>query len=189
MLFADLPAVEFTRNRRNSAGIRYQCRRRTVINSSDSESQHLRPSSEPFNVSTDTSFKPNEACIVFFDGVCGLCNHTINFLMARDKKCRLRFAPLQGQTAEQLVPKDVRSRLNTFVFSENGRLFYRSTALVRILMQIRGIWRIMGALLWLVPWPLRDIGYRIVAGLRYRLFGKHETCRLPTPAERALFLD
>ena len=140
---------------------------------------HLTQNHSP--VSTDTSFPPQQVCIVFFDGVCGLCSRTINFLMARDKHARLRFAPLQGVTPEQLVPADVRAQLNTFVFSENGRLFYRSTALVRILLQIGGFWRIMGTLLWLVPWPVRDAGYRIVAKLRYRLFGKHETCRQDHP--------
>jgi len=127
--------------------------------------------------------------IVFFDGVCGLCNHAINFLMARDKHRRLRFAPLQGPTAEELVPSNVREQLSTFVFADKGRLFYRSTAFARILMRIGGIWKILGGLLWLIPWPLRDVGYRLVSKVRYRLFGKHESCLLPTPEERALFLE
>jgi len=140
-------------------------------------------------VTIDPSTDASDACIVFFDGVCGLCNHTVNFLMARDRRRRLKFAPLQGSTAEQLVPAEVRSNLDTFVFSDRGRLYYRSTALSRILMEIGGVWEILGGLLWLIPWPLRDLGYRIVSKLRYRLLGKHESCRLPTPDERAMFLD
>ena len=127
--------------------------------------------------------------IVFFDGVCGLCNHAVNFLMSKDRRAVLKFAPLQGKTAENLVPDVVRHDLNTFVFANNGRLHFRSGAMARILMRIGGIWRILGAMLWLIPWPLRDVGYRIVAILRYRLFGKHESCRLPTPEERSRFLD
>jgi len=127
--------------------------------------------------------------IVFFDGVCGLCNHAVNFLMSRDSKGVLKFAPLQGTTAGQLVPLDVRQDLNTFVFADSGRLHYRSTAMVRILMRIGGLWGIVGTLLWLIPWPLRDLGYRCVSKIRYRLFGKHESCRLPTPEERSRFLD
>ncbi|HIE98925.1 MAG TPA: DUF393 domain-containing protein [Planctomycetes bacterium] len=127
--------------------------------------------------------------IVFFDGVCGLCNHTINFLMSRDSRSVLKYAPLQGETAANLVPDTVRHDLNTFVFANRGRLHYRSGAMARILMRIGGAWRILGAMLWLIPWPLRDVGYRIVSSLRYRLFGKRESCRLPTPEERSRFLD
>lgn len=127
--------------------------------------------------------------IVFFDGVCGLCNHTVNFLLDRDRNSVLTFAPLQGQTATQIVPDEVRQNLNTFVLAHNDRLFYRSGAMARILMRLGGLWRILGGLLWLIPWPLRDLGYRIVSKLRYRMFGKTETCRMPTPEERSRFLD
>lgn len=127
--------------------------------------------------------------IVFFDGVCGLCNHAVNFLLARDRHHRLRFAALQGITASQLIPDEIREQLSTLVFAEHGRLFYRSTAVVRILLRIGGLWKIVAAVLWLIPWPLRDLGYRVVSKIRYRLFGKHETCRLPTPEERQQFLD
>ncbi|MEZ6128753.1 MAG: DCC1-like thiol-disulfide oxidoreductase family protein [Planctomycetaceae bacterium] len=140
-------------------------------------------------VTADTSNTLQTNSIVFFDGVCGLCNQTVNFLLARDRQRRLKFAPLQGPTAEQLVPADVRTNLNTFVFYHQNRLYYRTTALSRILWRLGGFWKTAGALLWLIPWPLRDVGYRIVSKVRYRLFGKHETCRLPTPEERAQFLD
>jgi predicted DCC family thiol-disulfide oxidoreductase YuxK len=56
-------------------------------------------------------------------------------------------------------------------------------------MTLGGPWAALGALLWIIPSPLRDLGYRIVSRLRYRLFGKHDACRLPSPAERAVFLD
>ena len=137
----------------------------------------------------ETATPRSDASIVFFDGVCGLCNHTVNFLLTHDVGGVLKFSPLQGETAAQLVPSEVREDLNTFVFLNAGKLHYRSGAMARILMQIGGIWRIVGAALWLIPWPLRDAGYRVVSGLRYRLFGKHESCRLPTAEERSRFLD
>ncbi|MCP4175405.1 MAG: DUF393 domain-containing protein [Fuerstiella sp.] len=140
-------------------------------------------------MSTANSETTDQDAIVFFDGVCGLCNHAINFFLSRDRQRVLKFAPLQGKTAAALVPDTVRKNLNTFVFSDNGRLYYRSGAMARILMRIGGPWRILGAMLWLIPWPVRDAGYRIVASLRYKLFGKHESCRLPTPEERSRFLD
>ena len=139
--------------------------------------------------SSENSVHINSQNIVFFDGVCGLCNHAVNFLLARDRHHHLRFAALQGKTAGQVIPDEIRDQLSTLVFSERGQLFYRSTAVVRMLMRIGGPWKIVGAALWLIPWPLRDLGYRMVSKIRYRLFGKHETCRLPTPEERQLFID
>lgn len=127
--------------------------------------------------------------IVFFDGVCGFCSHTVNFLMARDVRRRLRFAPLQGRTAHSLLPPEYVARLDSLVFRQGQRLSTRSAAVVRILVTVGGIWMIVGILLWLIPFPLRDLGYRGFAGIRYRLFGRHDTCRMPRPEERGLVLD
>ncbi|MFN9720447.1 MAG: thiol-disulfide oxidoreductase DCC family protein [Planctomycetota bacterium] len=127
--------------------------------------------------------------IVFFDGVCGLCNHSVNWLLVRDTHRKLRFAPLQGSTAAFCVPRNLRDQLSTLVFQSNGKTFIRSGAVARILMTLGGMWWLAGFLLWLIPFPLRDLGYRIVSRLRYQLFGKHDACRLPTPAERSVFLD
>ena len=127
--------------------------------------------------------------IVFFDGVCGLCSHTVDFLLRLDSKARLKFAPLQGQTATTIVQENVRENLNTFVFASNGKLHYRTGALARILMTIGGFWKLVGAALWVIPSPARNLGYKIVAKYRYKMFGKHEACRLPTVEERKRFLD
>ena len=127
--------------------------------------------------------------IVFFDGVCGLCNSTVNWLLARDPQHRLRFAPLQGAAAERLVKSEIRNRLDTLVFVRDGQTFVRTAAVSRMLMTLGGLWKVLGGLLWMIPWPVRDLGYCIVSRLRYRMFGKHESCRLPTPQERAVFLD
>ena len=133
---------------------------------------------------------PHRRCpIVFFDGVCGLCNHSVNWLLARDPGHRLRFAPLQGATAQSEIPDDVRERLDTIVFLRDGRTFVRTAAVTRILMTLGGRWWLLGSLMWIIPFPIRDLGYRVVSRLRYRLFGKHDACRIPTPAERAVFLD
>jgi predicted DCC family thiol-disulfide oxidoreductase YuxK len=127
--------------------------------------------------------------IVFFDGICGFCNHSINWLIVRDVKHLLRFAPLQGSTAQNRLPVELRQNLDTLVLLSEGRLYTRTAAVCRILNLLGGRWKLAGILLWLIPSPLRDLGYRLVAKIRYRLFGKRETCRLPTPDERSLFLD
>jgi len=127
--------------------------------------------------------------IVLFDGVCGFCNHTVDFLLRRDTAESLRFAPLQGKTAARLIPAEVRDRLDTIAYYRQGQVFYRTAAIVRILQDLGGVWVVAGTLLWVVPGPLRDIGYRCVSAVRYRLFGKHESCRMPTPEERDRFLE
>ncbi len=127
--------------------------------------------------------------IVLFDGVCGFCNHTVDFLLRRDRRGLFRFAPLQGPTAAGLIPVDVRGRLDTMAYYRQGEVFYRTAAVVRILQDLGGVWSGLGTALWLIPGPLRDIGYRCVSAVRYRLFGKYESCRMPTAEERERFLD
>jgi len=130
-----------------------------------------------------------ESPIVFFDGICGFCNSSINWLILRDVQHRLRFAPLQGSTATSHLPVELRQNLDSLVLLNEGRLYLRTAAVCRILMLLGGHWKLVGILLWLIPSPVRDLGYRLVAKVRYRLFGKLETCRLPTTEERSLFLD
>lgn len=144
-------------------------------------------SESEFESPSETPHVPNR--VVFFDGICGMCNSTVDFLMARDPEGRLSFAPLQGETAEKVVPSEVRKNLDTFVFLEAGELYFRTTALVRILWVLGGFWGCVGWLLWLIPAPVRNLGYRLVAKIRYRIAGKKESCRMPTPEERARFLD
>ncbi len=126
--------------------------------------------------------------VVFFDGVCGLCNVSVDFILARDTHQRFRFAPLQGETARQVLPAADRERLDTLVLLTERAAYRRSAAVVRILWRLPGVWPVLGALLWLIPGPLRDLGYRIVSANRLSWFGKKETCRLPTPEERERFL-
>lgn len=126
--------------------------------------------------------------VLYFDGVCGLCSRAVDFVIRHDDRGVFRFAPLQGETAaSQLSPNDVADLQSMLLVTEQG-VYRRSAAVVRVLWLLGGIWWLLGWLLWIIPRPLRDVGYRLVARMRYRLFGKHETCRLPTPEERERFL-
>jgi len=126
--------------------------------------------------------------VIFFDGVCGLCNRFIDFVIRHDQAGVFSFAPLQGETARQRLPEaDVRD-LTTVVLCDEQGIFRKSTAAARILIQLGGAWRVLGTALRLVPRPLRDAGYSVVARYRYAIFGKKDSCRMPTPAERARFL-
>jgi len=130
----------------------------------------------------------DDKSIIFFDGVCGLCNRFVDSLLKRDTQNMFLFAPLQGETAHRLLSKSDTETLGSIVFWEQGRTFRRSTAVVRVFQKLGGVWACLGWGLWLVPKPLRDLGYKLVAANRYRLCGKKETCRLPTSQERSRFL-
>jgi len=133
--------------------------------------------------------------IVLYDGVCGLCNRLVQFLLKRDKHDRFRFASLQSElarhvlTRHELDPND----LDTVYVVENydqpnESLLDRSDAILFMLSQLGGIWSLssVGRVL---PRGFRNALYKIVARNRYSVFGKHESCMLPEPKHRAKFLD
>jgi len=125
--------------------------------------------------------------VLYFDGVCGLCNRFVDWLIRHDREGRLRYAPLQGGTAASRLPVAYPAGLATVVLERSGRLTERSTAAIEAVACLGGPWR--GILvLKAVPRPLRDAGYDWVARHRYRWFGRRDACRVPTPPERHLFL-
>ncbi len=126
--------------------------------------------------------------IVFFDGVCGLCNRSVDFILTRDKRRTFRFAPLQGDTAKQCLTSKFHHNINNIVFVDETGQYHKSSAVVRVLRKLSGVWPTLGILLWLIPKPIRDSGYSIIARFRYKLFGKLEACRLPKPGEQDQFL-
>ncbi|MBL7963319.1 MAG: DUF393 domain-containing protein [Flavobacteriales bacterium] len=138
--------------------------------------------------STSVGEKP---LVVLFDGVCDLCNAWVTWVIDRDPLCRMRFLPLQSAAGEALLKAAGVGEvpLSTIVVVEQGRAFVRSTAVLRVARTLQGPWRWAWPPFVWVPAPLRDIVYRAVAASRYRLFGKRETCRVPTPELRAHFLD
>jgi predicted DCC family thiol-disulfide oxidoreductase YuxK len=132
----------------------------------------------------------NETGLVFFDGVCGLCDRTVQFLLDEDAGRTLQFAPLQGDTARQRpdLPSDLRSLI--FIANRgtaNERIYFRSEAVLRVFDHIGGFWRV-ASWLRLIPRPWRDGVYDAVAQRRYRWFGKMDACRLPPPELRPRFL-
>jgi predicted DCC family thiol-disulfide oxidoreductase YuxK len=128
-----------------------------------------------------------EKKVILFDGVCGLCNKSVDFLIHRDTGKRFLFSPLQGKFAREQVPEDTEN-LDTIVYWENGTVFRRSSAVLRILTQLGGTWVLLLPFL-LIPPFLRDLVYRFVACIRYRVASKQETCRIPTPEEKDRFLE
>ena len=125
--------------------------------------------------------------IVFFDGVCGLCNYFVDFIIRQDKHNQLLFAPLQGETAAKKLNLNQAKNFDTVIFSKNGKLHFKSGAGIRILYTAGGFWKISIVLL-IIPPFIRNFVYDIIANNRYKWFGKKESCRMPTKEERAKFL-
>jgi predicted DCC family thiol-disulfide oxidoreductase YuxK len=128
--------------------------------------------------------------IVLFDGVCNLCNSSVNFLIDHDPHGRLRFAALQSETGQCLLRRfGLRTTdFDTLVLVDGRHCYTRSTAVLRIAARLEGPWRFAAGLL-LLPAFLRDPLYNLLARRRYRWFGKSDACRMPTPELRARFLD
>jgi predicted DCC family thiol-disulfide oxidoreductase YuxK len=127
--------------------------------------------------------------IVFYDGLCGFCDRSVQFLLSHGGHERFRFAALQGATAAALLDEQTRVKLDSLVLrTVDGRIYKRSTAAIKIAGGLGGVW-VLALLLLLVPRRVRDFFYDQFARRRYRWFGQLDQCRLPTPGERAAFLD
>ena len=125
--------------------------------------------------------------IIFFDGVCHLCNGFIDTVISRDSDRKFLYAPLQGTTAQELLSPLDQRQLDSVIYFENNLTFYRSTAVLKILQNLGGVYRI-AMLGWLLPRPARDFIYDCIAKNRYLWFGKRDLCRIPTIEERAYLL-
>ena len=128
--------------------------------------------------------------VILFDGVCNLCNGFVTFVIARDPGGRFKFGPLQSPAAERLLgdifPRD--RWPDSVVLVENGRVWTRSAAALRIARGLTFPWPLAFALV-VVPRPIRDSIYNLVARRRYQWFGKRDVCMMPTPALAARFIE
>lgn len=128
------------------------------------------------------------APLVFFDGVCGLCNRFVNLLLRLDHRGVLRFAPLQGETARVRLDAAGTGGRDTLVLLDADGLHERSEAVLRILAHLGAPWHALAALGRGVPSRWRDAVYAVIAARRYRWFGRLDACRVPAPEERERFL-
>ena len=139
----------------------------------------------------------NGGPIVLYDGVCGLCNGFVQFVLPRDPRGRFRFAPLQGPTAAAIlrrheVPVPEGDPESIVLVEEPGtpaeRLSFRSAAALGVIRGLKAPWSWL-AVLRVFPRPLRDWVYDRIARARYRVFGKLDACPVPAPEHRPRFLD
>lgn len=128
--------------------------------------------------------------IILFDGVCNFCNGAINFIIKKDKKRVFRYAALQSNAGQQLLKQYNLSAidLDSFVLIYNGNSYKKTSAALHVASILGGVWKITGVFR-VFPSAIRDVVYNVIARNRYRWFGKKETCMIPTPEIRSLFLQ
>ena|SRR5437868_1662634 len=137
---------------------------------------------------------PSGHPIIFYDGVCALCNGLVRFVLKRDRKNIFRFAWLQSDLARGTQPGGKPPQLETvYLVLEPGtpdeEVVERSDAILKLLDVLGGGWAVVGRILGVLPRRFRDLFYRVVARSRYRVFGRYDVCPLPAPKDRAKFLD
>jgi len=123
--------------------------------------------------------------VILFDGVCGLCNKSVDILIKMDRRKRFKYTSLQGEYVKTL---DIEPDIDSIIFYQDGAVYYKSTAILKILQALGGLW-VMTRVFYLIPRVLRDFIYDSIAKYRYRIFGKLESCRMPKEDEKDLFID
>ncbi|CAN5519645.1 thiol-disulfide oxidoreductase DCC family protein [soil metagenome] len=128
--------------------------------------------------------------MILFDGVCNLCNGFVNFLIARDKKDAFKFGSLQSPKVQELLKKYDYSTndLSTVLLIEDDTVYSQSTAVLKIVKKLNGGWPLLYGFI-ILPKPIRDFFYKLIAKNRYRMFGKKDACMIPTLALKAKFVE
>lgn len=134
--------------------------------------------------------KEQAKTIIFFDGLCNLCSWTVQFIIKRDKKKTFMFASLQSDFAKKTIPSTLQksSEYNTIVILMNGKFYTESDSVIQIAKRLSGLWPILYSFI-ILPKPIRDYLYKIVARYRYNWFGKKEKCYIPVDNEKKLFYE
>ena len=132
----------------------------------------------------------NDGPVILFDGVCNLCNGSVQFVIRHDRKKLFRFASLQSESGQQLLQQHQlpQTDFNSFVLIENGKVFTRSTAALKVAQKLSGPVKLLYGFI-IVPKFIRDAVYNFISKNRYKWFGKKDSCMIPTPELRNRFLN
>lgn len=136
--------------------------------------------------------------LLLFDGLCNLCDRSVQFIIRHDPKGRFKFAALQSGYAQKVLRRypdadsinreGQNTQLRTIVFILKGKEYLRSTAILKVMHELGWPWRIL-TVFYLLPKGFRDRLYNYIAGHRYKWYGKKESCMIPTPELRNRFMD
>lgn len=132
--------------------------------------------------------QPKQSGIIYFDGVCSVCNGFVDFLISRDKNDSLQYTTLQGETAIKNLEPQLYTNVDSLVFQSREKIFTKSNAALMALSSLGGLWK-FSIWLRLIPRFIRDPLYNIIAKNRYSWFGKRAKCRIPTESEKGKILD
>lgn len=123
----------------------------------------------------------NIPLVILFDGICNLCNATVQFILKRDKDSNFKFASIQGEFGQITLTRFglAASNPNSFVLLEGEKIYTHSTGALRVFLHLGGVWKILYGFI-IVPRFIRDAVYNFIARNRYKWFGKQNTCYLPT---------
>lgn len=127
--------------------------------------------------------------VILFDGVCNFCNGAVNFTIKRDKHKTIKFAALQSEPGQQLSKQYglAENDLRSFLLIENGKMYNRSTAALKVCRYLNGLWPLCYGFI-IVPAFIRNVVYDFIAKRRYKWFGLRQECMIPTPDVKARFL-
>ena len=137
-----------------------------------------------------TEINYSQSKIICYDGICNFCNSWVSLLLTLDKKNRFKYLWLQSDTAKNILaeyPINTK-KLSTIAYLKKGKLYTKSTAVIKILSDLKGIW-ILTSILLLVPLFLRDSLYIIIARYRYKVFGKQNSCKRPNVTQENQFIS
>ena len=128
--------------------------------------------------------------IVLFDGICNLCSKSVQFIIRWDKNCHFKFASIQSEYGKRFIEqnKDALVGVDSIIYIRGESIFTKSTAVIWIFIDLRGIWIIFG-ILFIIPKFIRDLLYNLISKNRYKVFGKREQCLLPDDKINSRFLN
>ncbi|RST72743.1 thiol-disulfide oxidoreductase DCC family protein [Siminovitchia acidinfaciens] len=127
--------------------------------------------------------------IVLFDGICNFCDASVQFIIKNDPKGNFRFASLQSDIGQKLLKEyNVPADVDSIVLIENDKAYCKSAAALKICRHLNGLWKIAYTFI-IIPAPLRNLVYDLIARNRYKWFGKKESCILPSPEVQSRFLS
>ena len=128
--------------------------------------------------------------IILFDGFCNLCSGTVKFIIRNDRKAVFKFAALQSPVIQQLLKKHglLNNTADTFVYFKEGVVLIKSKAALEVLKTLGWPWK-AGYLFIIIPRPVRDFFYDLIARSRYSLFGKKDSCMVPKPEHKSRFIE
>lgn len=128
--------------------------------------------------------------VILFDGVCNLCNASVQYVIKHDKKRLFRFASLQSSFGERILRENNLSAnvFNSFILLDNNKIYTRSTAALHVAKKLNGLIKLLYGFI-IVPKFIRDFVYDVIAKNRYKWFGKKEACWIPMPELKSLFFE